>query len=163
MDRKKFALIKYDHGERVGLGAVRWIALAVVLTLAVGFMIAIPPLFPFSIMMGIVAVVAITRQPKQLCLGPRYIICGRKILYYANIQSVTLKEDQGLLVLQSSTGQTLVLDQDKFQSNARKLEKIAAHKEARFNKVALKIVDRVQRASPNAQLKGVLKLLATGS
>ena len=163
MDRKKFALIKYDHGERVGLGAVRWLCLLGVVVFVLWLLISIPPMFPMTLILGLVGVLMITRQPKQLCLGPRYIICGRKILYYANIKSVTLKADEGLLVLQSSTGQTLVLDQDKFQSNARKSDKIAANKEARFNKVALKIVDRVQRASPNAQLKGILHLRATGT
>ena len=143
MDRKRFALIKYDHGERESLSSTRqlWIAsLLVVITLTL-----------------------IIHRPRQLCIGPRYIICGRKILYYANIRSVTLKVDQGLLVLQSSTGQTLVLDQDKFQTNARKLEKIVANKEARFLKVARKILDRVQRASPDAELKGILHLRATGT
>jgi hypothetical protein len=162
MDRKKFAVIKYDHGERVGLSTARKFWLAVIGVLALGLLVAFPHFFPLLLPLGLAAVM-IAQPPKELYVGPRYIICGNKILYYANIQKVILEHDVGQLTLESSTGQVLMLDQYRFQSNARKLDKIAAHKEARFNKVARKIVDRVQRASPDAELKGVLKLLATGT
>ncbi len=159
MDRKKFAVIKYDHGERVGLSTARKLCFVVFVVLALGSVFIF---FPASIFLGVAAAFA-AKQPKEIYVGPRYLICGNKVLYYANIQKVILERDVGQLTLESSTGQVLMLDQYRFQSNARKLDKIAAHKEARFNKVALKIVDRVQRASPNAQLKGILHLRATGT
>ncbi len=158
MDRKKFALIKYDHGQSVGLSATRWICLAVipvtvVLTIAV---------FPPVLFLGIFGLILVFRQPKQICIGPRYVICGKKILYYANVQRVILENER--LILKSSTGGLLVVELEKFQSNARKPEKIALHKEQRFNKVVQKIVKHVRRAAPHAELKGVGKdLLSTGS
>ena len=160
MDREKFAVIKYDHGERMSLDGARWIWLAFILVVAFGLLFVS---FPLSLVLGGVALVVVGRQPKRLYLGPRYLICGNKILYYANIQRVTLEADRGRLVLESSTGGVLVLDQERFQTNARKPDKIVAHKATRFDKVARKLVRHVRRASPNAELEGVGNLLATGT
>lgn len=162
MDRKKFALIKYDHGEPEGLSSARWFCLVVVVVFALGLLVVFPPLFPLSLMLGIVAVM-IARPPKKLCVGTRYIICGKKILYYANIQRVTLEAAQGRLILKSSTGQVLVLEQENFHTSARKPHKIVANKEARFHKVARKIIERVRRAAPDAELSGIKDLPATGT
>ncbi|HSP78201.1 MAG TPA: hypothetical protein VLQ93_06710 [Myxococcaceae bacterium] len=160
MDRKKFAVIKYDHGERMSLGVARRVWLAVLGVLAVGLLFVF---FPLSLVLGLVALVLVIAPPsRQLCLGPRYLICGTKILYYANIQRLALEAERGRLVLESSTGQFLVLEQDRFQTNARKPDKIAANKAARFKKVAQKLVRHVRHASPDAELTGVGKLPATG-
>jgi hypothetical protein len=159
MDRKKFALIKYDHGEPMSLSGARWAWLALILVTAVGALFVFPPL---SFILGIAAFV-VFRQPKRLYVGPRYLICGRKILYYANIQKVSMETGQGRLVLKSSTGKVLVLEQDRFQTGARKPDKIAANKAARFQKVAQKIVKHVRRAAPHAVLTGVGDLPATGT
>jgi hypothetical protein len=152
MDRKKFALIKYDHEGRSSPSAARWIWFAIILVLVAGLMFFF--LFFLSIFLVPIAV-AILRQPKQLCLGPRYLICGSKILYYANIQRVTMDPGQGRLMLKSSTGQILVLERDRFRTSARKPDKILANKTARFEKVAQKIVRHVRDASPGAVLTGV--------
>lgn len=152
MDRKKFALIKYDHEGRSSPSTARWIGFAVLLVLAAGLMFFF--LFFWSIVLVPLAV-ALLLQPKQICLGPRYLICGSKILYYANIQRVTLDPGQGRLMLKSSTGQLLVLERDRFRTKARKPDKILANKTARFEKVAEKIVSRVRDASPGAVLRGV--------
>ena len=122
MDRKRFAVIKYDHGERVGLSDTRKLLLVVFVILALGLVFIF---FPLSIVLGLAAVV-VAHQPKQLCVGPRYVICGNKILYYANIEKVTLEPGEGRLTLLSSTGQVLEVEQDRFQTNARKPDKIAA-------------------------------------
>jgi hypothetical protein len=160
MNLKKFALIKYDHGEPVGLSGARWAGLALILGAAVG---AVFVFFPLVIALGFAAVV-VARPPRRLYVGPRYLICGRKILYYANVQKVVMEADRGQLVLKSSTGRVFVLEQDRFQTGARKPDKIAANKAARFQKVAQKIVRNVRRAAPHAVLTGVTDdLLATGT
>ncbi|HEX5749431.1 MAG TPA: hypothetical protein VFZ09_24595 [Archangium sp.] len=159
MDLEKFALIKYDHGEPVGLSGARWGALALILGAAVG---ALFVFFPLVIVLGFAAVVA-ARPPRRLYVGPRYLICGRKILYYANVQKVSMEAGGGRLLLKSSTGKVLVLEQDRFQTGARKPDKIAANKAARFQKVARKIVKHVRRAAPHAVLTGLEELPATGT
>ncbi|AKJ08076.1 hypothetical protein ATI61_107511 [Archangium gephyra] len=160
MDRKKFALIKYDHGEPVSLSGARWGALALILGAAVG---ALFVFFPLVLALGFAAVV-VARPPKRLYVGPRYLICGGKILYYANIQRVSMEAGGERLVLKSSTGRVLVLEQDRFQTGARKPDKIAANKAARFQKVAQKILKHVRRAAPHADLSDVRDgLLETGT
>ena len=157
MDRKKFALIKYDHDGQSSPSTARWIWFAILLAVAAGAIIFFS--FFFSLILVPIAL-AILRQPKQLCLGPRYLICGSKILYYANIQNVTMEPGEGLLVLKSSTGQVLELERDRFHTKARKPHKIEANKTARFEKVAQKIVRHVREASPGAVLTGVGDLRA---
>jgi hypothetical protein len=157
MDLKKFSLIKYDHGQRVGLSAARWLGLTVILVTVVLTIAVFPPV----LFLGIFGLILVFRQPKQIFIGPRYLICGKNILYYANVQRLILETDR--LILKTSTGGLLVVELEKFQSNARKPEKIALHKENRFNKVAQKIVKHVRRAAPHAELKGVEKLPATGT
>jgi hypothetical protein len=158
MDRKKFALIKYDHGEPSSPSTARWLGFAIILILVAGLVFFY--FFFWSIVLVPVAL-ALLWQPKRLYLGPRYLICGSKILYYANIQRVTMEPDEGRLMLKSSTGQVLVLERDRFQTKARKPHKILANQTARFEKVAQKIVSRVRDASPGAVLTGVGKLPAT--
>jgi hypothetical protein len=160
MDRKKFALIKYDHGEPVSLSGARWAVLALILVAAAGALFVVPPL---SFILAVVAFIVAFGQTRRLYVGPRYLICGGKILYYANIQRVSLEAGGERLVLSSSTGRVLVLEQDRFQTNARKPDKVVANKAARFQKVAQKIVKHVRRAAPHAELKGVGNLLATGT
>ncbi|KFA87351.1 hypothetical protein [Archangium violaceum] len=159
MDRKKFALIKYDHGEPTSLSGARWMWIVLVLAAAVGAFFVV---FPAGLVLMIVAWI-IAQQPKRLYVGPRYLICGRKIVYYANIQKVSMEDSGRRLVLKSSTGKVLVIEQDRFQTGARKPEKILANKAARFEKVAQKIVKHVRRAAPQAVLTGVKDLPATGT
>ncbi|WNG61673.1 hypothetical protein F0U59_48375 [Archangium gephyra] len=159
MDRKKFALIKYDHGEPTSLSGGRWMWIVLVLAAAIGAMFVF---FPVGFVLVIVALM-IAQQPKRLYVGPRYLICGRKIVYYANIQKVSMEDSGRRLVLKSSTGKVLVIEQDRFQTGARKPDKIAANKAARFEKVAQKIVKHVRRAAPQAVLTGVKDLPATGT
>ncbi len=158
MDRKKFALIKYDHEGQSSPSTARWIWFAIILGLVAGLIFFF--LFFWSIVLVPIAL-AILRQPKRLCLGPRYLICGSKILYYANIQTITMEPGEGQLVLKSSTGLVLVLERDRFHTKARKPHKIEANKTARFEKVAQKIVRHVREASPSAVLTGVGNLSAT--
>lgn len=158
MDRKKFAVIQYDHGEQEGMSRTRriWFAAALLLAFVLLFVA-----LPLGIILGIAALLSL-RASRHLFLGPRYLICGQRILYYANIERVAVDAIGGRIILQSSAGQDLILEQEKFQTKARKPGKIAANKAARFKKVAQKIATHVRRASPNAQLAGVEDLPAMG-
>ncbi|WNG18364.1 hypothetical protein [Cystobacter fuscus] len=70
MDRKKFAMIKYDHSVPMSLSGAPWIWLLLVVAVAVG---ALFVFIPLRFILGIVALVLI-RQPKRLYVGPRYLI-----------------------------------------------------------------------------------------
>ncbi|HYO69798.1 MAG TPA: hypothetical protein VEU33_27350, partial [Archangium sp.] len=150
---------KYDHGEPVRLSGARRAWLALVAAVAVGSLFV----FPLLSVILLIVIFVVIHQPMRLYVGPRYLICGKKILYYANIQKVSMEAGEGRLILKSSTGRVLVIEQDRFQTGARKPDKIVANKEARFQKVAQKIVRHVRRAAPHAVLTGVGNLPATGT
>ncbi len=95
------------------------------------------------------------RPSKQIQLGQRFLVCGQALIYYANITRLVLSEGQGRLTLQSVNGQTLVIERTHFPTNARKSEKIRINQTAKFNRIAGKIIERVRRASPSAELVGV--------
>jgi hypothetical protein len=88
-------------------------------------------------------------------LGPRYLLCGQTIVYYANVKRLTLSRGTGTLRVQSNNGQSFVLERDKFPTNARKADKIQKNKAAKFDKVADKIIDKVRKATTSADLIGV--------
>jgi hypothetical protein len=148
----KLGTFKYDHGDRIPVGWVNWLAglLCVPVALA-GFALA-PPL-------GIVAVIAtvifwMVRLPKQqIRLGTRYAIVGNTIVYFRNVRKMELRA--GELILHWDKDRRLRIEQSRFPTNARKQDKIAKNKAAKFEKVTGKIIDRVLHASPTVELAGI--------
>lgn len=155
MTPTEFALFKYQHADAATRSpARRWftgISLGLALLLIVSRFIA-PP---FSLLMLLVPLLAWATASRQLLLGPRYLLCGQTIVYYANVQRVTLTRGSGTLRVQSSNGQNFVLERDKFPTKARKADKIQKNKAAKFDKVADKIIEKVRKAAPGANLIGV--------
>ncbi|MBK6295897.1 MAG: hypothetical protein IPF55_17785 [Rhodoferax sp.] len=47
---------------------------------------------------------------KHLKLGPRYLLCGKSIVYYANVKRVVKSSTKGSLHVQSANGQSFVLE-----------------------------------------------------
>jgi len=154
MTPTEFALFKYQHADAaIRSPARRWftgISFGVALLFIVtGFIV-----FPVSLFALLVPVLAWTTASRQLMLGPRYLLCGQTIVYYANVKRITLSRGTGTLRVQSHNGKNFLLERDKFPTNARKTEKIKKNKAAKFDKVADKIIDKVRNASPNADVIG---------
>jgi hypothetical protein len=152
MDAPDLPAWKYQHDGRGGLGPGRKKFCAVSAVLALVVAIA---LFPFGLAACLVPLIAWASAPKRLLVGPRYLICGGRIVYYGNVARLALDRKAGRLTLTCGDGQTLVVEADKFPTNARKSHKVAANKAAKFAKVAERIVDKVRSASPAAEFHGV--------
>jgi hypothetical protein len=75
--------------------------------------------FPFGAALWLVPLILWFSGPRQLQLGPRYLLCGNAIVYYGNVTRLTLSRAQGSLRLQSANGQVFVLERDKFPTGAR--------------------------------------------
>ena len=148
MDLPQLSEYKYQHSGRVALSGKRKPAFFVSLLLAV---LASILLFPFGFVALIVPVLVYSTRPRTLSIGPRYLICGNDIVYFANVTQMELVESSGHLRLQTASGKTLLIERERFPTNARKTNKIAANKAAKFNKVSAKIMEKVRRATP-AQL-----------
>lgn len=149
MAQPQLASFKYGHDDEAPLEPGRRTAFLV--TLAIAPLVAVLA-FPVGLLALIVPLVVYVSRPKKLYVGPRYLICGRQIVYYANVVSLTLEGDE-LRVLYP--GGAFVLERERFPTNARKPEKIAHNKDQKFSKVAQKIIAKVQAAAPDAELKGI--------
>ena len=145
MDQPQLAVFKYKHGGRASISGKRKVFLVASLILALALSVLA---FPAGLLACIVPLLAYFGGARTLCVGPRYLICGDEIVYYANVTQVKLSEAAGSPSLQTASGKTLLIERGKFPTNARKANKIAANQAAKFNKVSAKIVDKVRRASP---------------
>ncbi len=144
LEQPKLASFKYKHGSRISLTGKRKIAFLVSLLVA---LIVGKLLFPFGLLALIVPAMIYLAGGRTLSLGPRYLICGDQIIYYANVTEIKLSEANGTLSLQTGKAVPFVIERERFPTNARKKDKIAANKAAKFNKVVARISEKVRRAS----------------
>ena len=152
MDLKKFSAYKYQHAGRSGISKRRWRVVVVTLVVA---LLATIAFFPGGAILFLVPLIAYFSAPKMLYIGPRYLICGDTIMYFSNVVKVTLEENSGTLQLTSSNGKTFVVERDKFPTNARKTNKIAANKATKFRKSSARLIEKILRATPDVELSGV--------
>ena len=144
LEQPKLASFKYKHGSRISLTGKR--KMAVVVSLLVALVVG-KLLFPFGLLALIVPAIIYLAGGRTLVLGPRYLICGDQIIYYANVTELKLSEAEGTLSLQTGKAVPFVIERERFPTNARKKDKIAANKAAKFNKVTARITEKVRRAS----------------
>ena len=147
MDQSQLAVFKYKHDDRTALSVRRKIffAVSLVVSLVLSFV-----LFPGGALTLFVPLVAWFGSVKKIYVGPRYLVCGNQIVYYANVTKLTLDEAAGVLSLQSANGKLFRIERERFPTNARKKDKIAINKAAKFSKVTARIVEKVRRATPEA-------------
>ena len=144
LEQPKLASFKYKHGSRISLSGKRKIVFVVSLLLA---LIVGKLIFPFGLLALIVPAIIYLAGGRTLVLGPRYLICGDQIIYYANVTELKLSEVDGTLSLQTGKAVPFVIERERFPTNARKKDKIAANKAAKFNKVVARVTEKVRRAS----------------
>lgn len=75
-------------------------------------------------------------------ITPRYFICGSHVVFYENVRELSINDRLGEMRIRYNDGHYLrdvVLERDKFPTNARKDFKIAANKQEKFNKVKQKL------------------------
>ncbi|MFO1264592.1 MAG: hypothetical protein U1E84_14840 [Rhodoferax sp.] len=155
MTPTEFAQFKYQHTDAAVRSVARlwFVGISLALGLILLSMRSVP--LPLALFAMAVPAVAWFSASRHLLLGPRYLLCGRTIVYYANVKRLTLSRATGTLRVQSNSGQDFVLERDKFPTGARKADKIKKNKAAKFDKVADKIIDKVRKATTSADLIGV--------
>ena len=151
MTPTEFALFKYQHADRADLspGRLRFIYASLAVAVVAGLVT-----FGIGAVLLLVPALAYLMAGKFLKLGPRYLLCGKSIVYYANVKRVVQSTAKGSLQLQSTNGQMFVLERDKFPTGARKADKIAKNKAAKFDKVSAKIIEKVRKANGDADVSG---------
>ena len=149
----EFTCFKYQHDDGVTRSTARRWFTGVTLALALLLIFAThwpPPLKFFALIVPLLGWWA--GVSPELLLGPRYLLCGKTLVYYANVKYLNLSRSAGKLQVQSHNGKTFTLARDKFPTNARKTEKIKTNKEAKFDKIVDKIIEKVSRAAPSAKI-----------
>lgn len=151
MTPTEFATFQYQHPDPAQPSRPRLIFTAVSLVAALVIAwLAFPP----GAVALLVPLIAYFSASKHLLLGPRYLLCGKSIVYYGNVTRLTLSGAQGVLRVRSANGQEFVLERDKFPTSARKAPKIAKNKAVKFDKVSSKIIEKVRQASKNVTVTG---------
>jgi len=155
MTPTEFAQFKYQHADAAVRSVARLWFMGI--SLGVGLILLSMRSVPLPLALFAMAVPAVAwfSASRHLLLGPRYLLCGKAIVYYANVKHLSLSRTSGTLRVQSNNGQSFVLERDKFPTAARKAAKIKKNKAAKFDKVADKIIEKVRKAAPGADLSGV--------
>ena len=155
MDKSRYSIFKYRHRQSVSFtpGQQRRIIAGLLIAGLVFLYLSAPA----GVVCGFILLVYLIRiwpLSNQLLLGPRYLICGNRVLYYANIAQLGLPAP-GRLEIREQGDMPLILTQDDFPTNARKPDKIARNKQAKFDKVKLRILEKVVAANPAVELVGL--------
>ncbi len=85
---------------------------------------------------------------KALIIAPRYLIVGEAIIYYNTVAKAQVDRHRQVLTLVSERGKRVLIEADRFPTNARKDFKIKANKKAKFDKTVEKILARLQGVTP---------------
>ena len=159
MTPTEFAQFKYQHAD----AAVRSVARLwfVGISLGVGLILLSMRSVPLPLALFAMAVPAVAwfSASRHLLLGPRYLLCGKAIVYYANVKHLSLSRTSGTLRVQSNNGQSFVLERDKFPTAARKAASVVdkaakstADAAAELAETAEKAADKASTAADKAAL-----------
>ena len=152
MDLQKFSAFKYQHDGQGSIDAKRlWF---IRITLGIG-VLATPLFFPFGAFLLLLPLVAYLSRPKLLYVGPRYLICGDKIVYFGTVNAMALDSASGTLSLTPANAHRFTLERDKFPTSARKANKVKINQAVKFEKVSAKLIQKVLKASPQVELSGI--------
>ena len=150
MDTSRFSTWKYQHAGPGSRSRPReisgWLLLGAAL-LCLWHPWRIP-----ALILTVLGLLLLLMRDKQILLGSRYLICGTEIVYFANVDQVVRDNTSGTLRLALPQGRTWVLERDKFPTNARKTEKIARNRRAKFDKVADRLIERIRQANPGVHV-----------
>ncbi len=145
-----FTRFYYQHADGVSRSPLRIWFTGVSLLLAVATTAALASAVAASLLA--VPLIAWLATPRQLLLGPRYLLCGNTIVYFGNVKRMTLSPALGKLRLECTNGMAFVLERRRFPRSTRMAESLLKHKTTRFERLSARIIEQVRAASANAVL-----------
>ena len=149
----KLGTFKYDTRDRIPWSLATWLWCLFFVVLCVASFAIKPPLVIGALIVTVIFW-GLWLPKRQIRLGGRYAIVGNTIVYFRNVRKMEFKAGHDL-TLHWGKDRSLRIEQSRFPTGARKQEKIAKNKAAKFEKVAGKIIDRVLHASPTVELAGI--------
>jgi hypothetical protein len=159
MDNSQFSTFKYQHSDAVHRSALRKVVAMAFLALSGwSFFYASSHIsdgfIPVAIVTLLIGLGVYGAVPRNVMIGPRYLLCGQTIIYYANVVRIILYRNGGAMELHTAKGKIFILERDKFPTGARREPKITKNKTDKFNKVSAKIIEKVQQVRPNVEKIG---------
>ena len=149
-EAKAFAAWKYDIGSR----RKQWLVLTVLLTGVLSFILAAAfgPVWLLVLALPVALTAHIMRAGYDLNLvvAGRYLIVGETIVYYRAVSQAKLDRVNETLTLVTDKGRRLVIESVRFPTNARKPDRIAANRRAKFDKATGKIIERLRAIVPES-------------
>jgi hypothetical protein len=133
----------YNHGGRVVLTKERKLKFALALFLA---LVAARLFFPFGLLALAIPAMIYLRGERTLKIGPRYLICGERIVYYANVKNLTFSEHEKSICLRTGIKTQLTIEEKRFRIDKR----FPAERTARFAEAVKLMTERVHHFAPEA-------------
>jgi hypothetical protein len=137
------AVFDYNHGGRVVLTKERKLAFFFALFFA---LVLARLFFPFGLLALVLPAMVYLRGERTLKIGARYLICGDRIVYYANVKNLSFSEKEKSICLRSGIKTQLTIEAHRFRVASRS-PKIQAEKFAEAVKL---MTEGVRRFAPKA-------------
>ena len=147
MTHPLFASFNYQHPDRVRRSRARVVFTTACLVASFAAMAWVAT--PVGYMLLAVTLIYWFCAPRQLLLGPRYLLCGDTIVYFGNVKRMTLSPALGKLRLECTNGKSFALERDKFSAPALSANKCAKYKAQKFDAVSTEIMKKVRAAAPH--------------
>ncbi len=148
METKGPAAFKYQTPGSSNAGLVAALITSLIVTVICAANVA--PWFLIGLLLPVGIAVYLIRvgMRKSLVIAPRYLIVGDTIIYFSTVAKAQLDRRRQVLTLLSEKGKRVMIEAEKFPTNARKDAKIKANKSAKFDKVSEKILGRLTGVTP---------------
>lgn len=145
-----FTCVRYQHTDGVTRSRQRLMFVGCTLALA----LAVATVFAAPVGAALLAVplLAWLAVPRQLLLGPRYLLCGNTIVYFGNVKRMTLSPVHGKLRLECTNGTAFVLERRRFPRSVRPIEKLVKTQATQFDRLTTQIIAQVRATSANVVL-----------
>lgn len=149
METKGPAAFKYQLAGSSNAGLVATLITSAIVSIIAAANFGAWCLLGLLLPLGIVVYLIRVSMRKTLVIAPRYLIVGEQIVYYAAVAKVVVDRNKQTLTLISDKGKQLVVEAERFPTNARKDFKIKANKTAKFDKTCEKVLNRLPGVTPD--------------
>lgn len=149
---KKESVFKYNNKDKLTFSTKQKI---IIFILMLTSLLLIFKFLVIGIILSVISLIyiGISYPKRTIKVESRYLICGKTIVYYKNINRIVLNKYLGLLLLYSGDNLVFKLEKELFPTNARKPDKIINNKNKKFEKVSDKIINKIIKTSPDVKFE----------
>lgn len=149
---KKESVFKYNNKDKLTFSTKQKIIISILMLTS---LLLIFKFLVIGIILSVISLIyiGISYPKRTIKVESRYLICGKTIVYYKNINRIVLNKYLGLLLLYSGDNLVFKLEKELFPTNARKPDKIINNKNKKFEKVSDKIINKIIKTSPDVKFE----------